>query len=177
MTSVACAGNATGGAVFYPKGHRLYGKSTAATKGIPIKVYNDLDLGDGGNAIEAAISSFPCPLFTIVEDPFEADIIVRDGLLGGTSAGRMVMDEGPNHYLLVDFTVAPIFNSTAMYLLLAHELGHALGLAHDRRGIDGHWISIMAPDAMKHADRLEEGKLLPWLYPGDKKAIKSKWCR
>ncbi len=72
---------------------------------------------------------------------------------------------------------------TESYILFGHELGHALDLAHDAyvpvppdgmrlRG----FVSLMAPNAVRHAYRLQAGARLPALSDRDRAALHARYC-
>jgi hypothetical protein len=66
-------------------------------------------------------------------------------------------------------------STTQTYLIIAHELGHTVGLAHDGP-TGGFCPSIMRPNPMVHTQAIVEGRCLPTLTVQDFRALEQKFC-
>jgi len=143
-----------------------------------------------------ATDLFPCDLFERYHGPGIPNITIRysdldeevtklflSGHVGPTELpackGQVVeATDDASTYLCRDGT-AEIWirynrvasDSTEAMLFLGHELGHALGLAHDPG------ITLMSPDAVHHAERLDQGLMLPLLSFADEAALKNRYCK
>jgi hypothetical protein len=70
------------------------------------------------------------------------------------------------------------WNLTQKYLAVAHELGHALGLA-DAPAIHVSYrggVTIMAENALDHSSRLEQGLPIPWQTRVDREFVRASHC-
>lgn len=173
MTNVACAGNATGGQVWQPKGHPY----TLSRTPIPAKVFAEEEItGVFKAALKDAMAEFPCKMFVLTKDKEEADIIIRTTYLPETVTARMVMGGPDVDWMLLNEVKFPWFNVAGAYIVFLHELGHAAGLAHDKETAGMYWKSVMLRNSVKYMHNIEKGRLLPMLYPGDEKAMKERYC-
>jgi len=143
----------------------------------PLKVYAGKRWNPYRMALEYAIDMYPCGIFEETDKADEADIIVVEYPFMAAT-GRMEMDQPLPHAMKINTVRAPMHDITGMYLLFAHELGHAADLNHDQYGSAGNnWISIMAPNALDFMSRIMfTGKLLPILFPGDEEALRNLHC-
>lgn len=136
-------------------------------RSIPVSVYADAELTQMGYAMDAWNQAVGCRLFVETTDREHAEIVVaaegeagRKGANGGDVAGDYIFD-GLQHQI-------NIFNAGRgdvifEYQVEMHELGHALGLAHDA------WRnSIMA--------EVTTGRFNVFIHDDDAEAVGSRYC-
>lgn len=158
---------------------------------LPLKTWLDPELSSSNayrksflDGVNAANRDIGCTVLAVATDETTADIRIlsagtdKPSELAGSWAVRAPRLEGLVH-------VAQPGSSGEFYLIVYHELGHVLGLAHDGHvavpdyengGQGAIALSIMTNNVVEHDPRLENGEFLPKLSEKDAAALKSRYC-
>lgn len=163
----------------------------------PIGVYLDIDNNVLYRPLYEAVDAFNnavgCDIFRIVLDPKDAGAVVtmtKDGVIRPTTelSGSWLVG-GTHAEVRVNNRAVNEMNTTQLYLMFYHDLGHVIGLTHDayqrlptpERYTSKYYIpmfvSIMTPNVVEHAVRLEYGLFLPSLSSNDSDAVNQRFCK
>jgi len=169
----------------------VWADTAAELSPLPVKVEWDKDAwGAHSESFVKAMgeinSAVKCQLFEAANGGGRVKIVSANGEPCG-SAEALVDDRGhaAQSYRCPDGTyeihVSEPGDTTTSYLIVMHELGHVVGLAHDGRYVVGEhapmFVSVMTPNVADHARRMEAGKMLPTLSEKDAKALRERYCR
>lgn len=153
---------------------------------IPLSIFVDSSFGSAHteSLLEAVdgINMVGCTLVIVVPNLDAADIHIRHEACDRSSNHPGCTWLNPASGQIV-IQIGQPGNVTMSYLLFFHELTHAFGLAHDGvypvpdKSYDAlTFVPITANNAVEHAYRLDQGKLLPGLSGKDSAALSSRYC-
>ena len=130
----------------------------------PLRVMASSDLDEYAESVSAAVRfwnrELGCDVFVLYEG-IAPDVIIELGGNSSAAAGSAQLVGGHALVLIFNNGLADI---TIAYLVLAHELGHVLGLAHDyqRNSVMYRRVTDVWPLMVTDADRA---------------ALKARYCR
>lgn len=158
---------------------------------VPVGVTADPDLTDTqlqalDYAVVAVNRSVGCVVLSRQAEGGAIRVRLGDPTLAAGAFSRTLPQPSPSYHVTI--TLYVVGDATQDYLSFVHELGHALGLAHDPRelrysepdplGHDqnrwGNHPSVMIPNVVDFADDIPH---LPELSDADAAALRERYCR
>lgn len=133
----------------------------------PMFVWADPNIDKEALATAVNLWNSACKLLVITNDTDRADIMIHVGAHKNTTTAAGTTEKATTHVKIFLYTAGSV---TSNYLLLAHELGHALGLATDETK-----YSIMSDYAS--GDMFSMNKSLPSASYNDLAALKQRYCQ